>query len=128
MPTGSTATPSSRRSPALAGTLSLVLPGVGSLYATHTGHGIRHLVAIPLLLGATYGCLLIADRYTGGDITAEKAYCLLGGAALYVANDVWSVVTAVRNAKAYNRHSPPRSTGLQPSPQVRVGLLVRLRF
>lgn len=64
-----------------------------------TCHGIRHLAAIPLLLTAAYVCLAIADRYTGGDLTTEKGYWLLGGLVLYVANEVWSIVTAVADAK-----------------------------
>lgn len=90
------------KSPAVAGILSAVLPGAGSLYAGSTGHGIRHLVMIPGIIGATWLGLEIANKDSGEAEAAEYAV-LVGGAALLLANGIWSVFTAVDDAHDHNR-------------------------
>ena len=90
------------KSALLAGFLSFVLPGVGSLYADNTGHGIRHLVAIPIVVGATVVGMQLANK-DGGEAEAAEYGVLLGGGVLLLANGIWAVVTAVNDAHDYNR-------------------------
>jgi hypothetical protein len=90
------------KSAPLAGFLSFVLPVVGSLYAHNTGHGIRHLAAIPIVVGATIVGLHFANK-DGGEAEAAEYGVLLGGGLLLLANGIWGVVTAVNDAHNYNR-------------------------
>ena len=87
------------KSPTLAGVASYLLPGVGSWYAGNDHHARVH-GAIALGLGIT-GVAMNVGRGCY-DICVPPT--LLG--ALVVAgvltNDIWSVVTAVQDAHAYN--------------------------
>lgn len=97
----------SSKSPVLAGFLSAYIPGSGSFYAGDSGHGIRHLVVVPLA-----SMLLFVGGGVLGDAGVVPAYAGLG---LLVFNWPWSVVTAVRDARAHNAlvvASGSTSTGL----------------
>ena len=87
------------KSPALAGVASYLLPGVGSWYAGNDHHARVH-GAIALGLGIT-GMVMTAGRDCY-DMCMPPT--LLGALVFfgYVTNDVWSVVTAVRDAHSHN--------------------------
>jgi hypothetical protein len=95
---------SGRKSPALAGFMSAILPGVGSWYAGNGHHAAVH-GAIALGLG---GVGAVTDAGTGcNDFTCAKrsdakntvvTIVFLG----LVTNQVWSIVTAVRDADTHN--------------------------
>ncbi len=90
------------KSPVAAGLLSLVIPGVGSFYAGHSTHGFAHL-------GVHMGAALISMASCG---QGKDSPC--GGAsdaAILVAlvNWPWSIVTAVRDARASGDGASRRS-------------------
>lgn len=90
------------KSPVAAGLLSLVIPGVGSFYAGHSTHGFVHL-------GVHMGAALISVASCG---QGKDSPC--GGAsdaAILVAlvNWPWSIVTAVRDARASGDGASRRS-------------------
>lgn len=92
--------PVPRRSPALAGVLSLVLPGAGQVYAGHAGDGLMAFVAAALP-GLWSGSML----YWG--IENDRSWAIVTGALLGSAVVfTWSsnVSGAVRGAKRSNRH------------------------
>ena len=87
------------KSPALAGVASYLLPGVGSWYAGNDQHA------------RTHGLIALGLGITGVALSAGRDCCdmcvppTLGGTLVfvgYVTNDIWSAVTAVRDAHAYN--------------------------
>lgn len=87
------------KSPALAGVASYLLPGVGSWYAGNDQHARTHGL-IALGLGLTGVAMNVGrDCY---DMCVPPT--LLGAVVVfgYLTNDIWSVVTAVRDAHAYN--------------------------
>ena len=87
------------KSPALAGVASYLLPGVGSWYAGNDQHARTHGL-IALGLGITGVAMSVGrDCY---DMCVPPT--LLGAVVVfgYLTNDVWSVVTAVQDAHAYN--------------------------
>lgn len=94
-----------RKDPLVAGLLSaLVLPGLGSFYAGHSGHGIRHVAieaaGIAVVIGAT----------RDGDIfTSSSASVGILGLGVLLANAIWATVTAVDDAHAHNRAIGPTS-------------------
>ena len=90
------------KNPALAGVLSVLVPGLGSFYAGSTGHGIRHLAAVPIIIGATALGLRGANK-DDGETEAAELLVLAGGVGLLLANSVWSVVTAVGDVDEHNR-------------------------
>ena len=87
------------KSPTLAGVASYLLPGVGSWYAGNDQHARTHGL-IALGLGIT-GVALSAGRDCY-DMCVPPT--LLGTLVFvgYLTNGVWSVVTAVQDAHAYN--------------------------
>ncbi len=105
------------RSAVLAGALSFVVPGLGSFYAGNIGHGVRHLVAIPVVIGATVVGLELADR-DGGEAESAEYAVLLGGAVLLLTNGIWGIVTAVNDAQDHNRSIGLGPFDLEPSVQV----------
>ena len=83
-----------RKSPVLAGALSLLLPGIGSFYAGNPEHGARHLlITVGLVVGMGVACSI---KDPCGDAPA-------GILIVSFANTVWSVVTAVGDANRSNR-------------------------
>ena len=87
------------KSPALAGVASYLLPGVGSWYAGNDQHARTHGL-IALGLGIT-GVVMNAGRDCY-DMCVPPT--LLGAVVVfgYLTNDIWSVVTAVQDAHAYD--------------------------
>ena len=87
------------KSPTIAGVASYFLPGVGSWYAGNDQHARTH-GAIALGLGITGMAMNVGrDCY---DMCVPPT--LLGAVVVigYLTNDIWSVVTAVQDAHAYN--------------------------
>jgi hypothetical protein len=120
------------KNPALAGVLSAVVPGLGSFYAGSTGHGIRHLAAVPLIIGVTTLGLKGANK-DEGEAEAAELLILAGGIGLLLANSVWSVVSAVSDVNEYNHKlSIGRlefHLALRPLTNSMVGLeIARIRF
>jgi hypothetical protein len=99
----------SRREPALAGTLSFLIPfGTGSFYAGNAKHGLIHLsigVGAAVLLVTS---LCVDDCYNGEE-TREGV-----GFLLFVANWVAGTIVAVGDAKAFNRRHATAGSTVQP--------------
>jgi hypothetical protein len=106
------------KSPALAGVASYLLPGVGSWYAGNDHHARVH-GAIALGLGIT-GAVMGATSVCYDMCippTALGALFFFG----YVTNDVWSIVTAVRDAHAHNERTEQlRATRVDFAPALRL--------
>jgi hypothetical protein len=98
-----------RKNAVLAGSMSAILAGTGSYYAGDAVHGARHsstqLVAVLFFtIGKTWEwreCFHVFEP--------EDPNCGSGGKVLYsaalavgVVNGIWSVFTAVADARAYN--------------------------
>jgi hypothetical protein len=91
------------KSPFAAGALSFIMPGVGSFYASHAGHGFRHLlihagssmVVAVSALGCTAPC--------GGGCESDGGVVVPVAFAALMGNWAWGIVTAVQDAQAYNR-------------------------
>jgi TM2 domain-containing membrane protein YozV len=66
-----TGLPYSDKQKLVAGLLQLVLPGVGRLYAGHTGIGIAQLVSLLFCVGAVWGfidaILILAGKVRDGE-------------------------------------------------------------
>ena len=91
---------SARKSPALAGSLSFVVPlGTGSFYAEHWRHGVRHLA---IGAAATIAGLVANDRLSRNDAETGSALVLIAAGATFLVNWAWGTVTAVGDAKAFN--------------------------
>ncbi len=101
------------KSPLLAGVLSWIIPGVGSFYAENSGHGIRHLA----IQGVGFG-LLIWGAVETEDINVDVHAALWVGLGVVVVNGLWSIVTAVTDANAYNRSLGGSSSIFQPQLKV----------
>jgi hypothetical protein len=146
--------PPASRSEGLAFLLSfgsgfVLLPGMGSFYAGNAGHGARHLLIGTVATGAFVVSMhgLLCRAY------GTDGWCPLGAsgfgwfpltvAALltYAANYVWSIGTAIEDAKGFNlRHRQSRAFGFQPavinlpassspgSPGSRIGLGLTANF
>lgn len=81
------------RSPVAAGLLSLFMPGVGSFYAGNSQHGFAHFgVALGAAAVAMVSCGQGNDSPCGGVSAAAVLVSLV--------NWPWSIVTAVRDARA----------------------------
>jgi hypothetical protein len=96
---------SDTRSSGLALGMSAVIPGTGSLYAGNTRHGIVHMAVatatVLTIAGAAGSCVLEAASYQSSCDTNDTVVNV--AAAGFVANYVWSILSAVHDAKAYNR-------------------------
>ena len=97
-----------RKDPFVAGLLSLLIPGVGSYYAGHNGHGTRHLLIFGVGL-ATYSvgtimwtedCLFDFDRDCQGGAAGSL---IVVGSVVVLVNSIWGIVTAVGDANAHNQ-------------------------
>jgi hypothetical protein len=106
------------KSPTLAAILSwLVWPGVGSYYAGNSGHGTRHLaigvaaagVAIPLLVTCDN------DGFCDFDNDTARLSVVAGLGAVWVANSIWSIITAVNDAEDYNARLQTARVSLKPA-------------
>ena len=99
----------SRREPALAGTLSFLIPfGTGSFYAGNAKHGLIHLS-----IGVGAAVLLVTnlcfDECYNGEETKESV-----GFLVFVANWVTGTIVAVGDAKAFNRRHATAGSTVQP--------------
>jgi hypothetical protein len=102
---------STTKNPAAAGAMSLIVPGLGSFYAGNARHGGVHLgvaaaslVVLVAGIGMSFSeCPLLSDQpcnSSSGDFLASV------GLISYVVNDVWSVVTAVHDARKTTAGAP----------------------
>ena len=107
-----------RKSPALAGVLSWLIPGTGSFYAGNSGHGTRHLVLGVITIGGVFAGLSSAceDGVCDADDSgiAIAAVSLLGAAV----NGIWGIITAVGDAHEHN--DGLAANALQIAPSLRV--------
>ena len=91
----------SRKDPAVAGILSLLIPGVGSYYAGNNTHGTVHLgihvLSYALIVGSAVDCL----ESFSSDCSGQATGVTVGYLAL-LTNGVWSIFTAVHDARATN--------------------------
>jgi hypothetical protein len=97
--------PPSEKSPTLAALLSwLVWPGVGSYYAGNSGHGTRHVVISAVAVGTAIPLLVTCDNdgFCDFDNDTARLSTVVGLAAVHVANEVWSIITAVNDAEDRN--------------------------
>lgn len=90
------------KDPFVAGLLSWVVPGVGSFYAGNSRHGVTHLVthvaSYALILGGAASC---TTNYSGAATCSTSSGALVGvGFVALLVNDVWSIFTAVGDARA----------------------------
>jgi hypothetical protein len=94
---------SGEKSPALAGLLNVVLPGVGNFYAGNNGHGIRHLAfAVGGLALMAFGATQAADENLEYDAVGGVGLALVGGVVFY-GNWVWGIFSGIQDARAANR-------------------------
>jgi hypothetical protein len=98
---------SDTRSSGLAVGMSAVIPGTGSLYAGNTRHGIIHMAVatatVLTIAGAASSCVLETSY---GSECDKNGATINVAAAGFVVNYVWSLVSAVHDAKAYNKREP----------------------
>jgi len=90
-----------KKSPALAGILSGLMPGLGQLYCRQWKKGIAFLIGALILdaaLGVSAGFLTLLQ---GGltRLTSDEATSILIRSLPFLALAIWSVVDAVRVAK-----------------------------
>ena len=117
-----------RKKPAIAGALSFVsgfvlLPGMGSVYAGNSGHGMAHfmvgIVAAGVFVVSINGAFQCYEREcTPQQRNNARKRESLGPLALgaYVINYLWSIATAVSDANAFNRRPQHlRSLRFQPA-------------
>lgn len=90
------------KSPLAAGLLSFLIPGVGSFYAGNSNHGFAHL---SIALGAAF--ISLAQCGQGHDAPCGGASD--AAALISLVNWPWSIVTAVRDARATKDGASRRS-------------------
>ena len=103
------------KSPALAGLLSFLIPGLGQFYYGNNQGGWidlgEALASEALVIGGYLSCGINATRYqqTGGEFYQRKAtagaWVFLAGLAWSTANGICSIVDAVKGTKAVNREN-----------------------
>jgi hypothetical protein len=84
---------SGAKSPVVAGFLSFLMPGVGSFYAGNSTHGFVHL-------GVVMGSALVTMATCGQGKDAPCGGVSTLATLVILVNWPWSVVTAVRDARA----------------------------
>lgn len=83
----------------VAGMLSFLLPGAGSFYAGNSVHGWTHM----LIEVGTFGAGLAVGRTCNGELGCGVGV-LTGVGAVLIGNQIWSIVTAVKDASStHNR-------------------------
>ena len=110
-----------RRLPALAAGIAvfpgMYLAGLGSFYAGDSRHGLRHL-----LIGvASLGGVAAGWGACGDDCQGLRGAPMGLSLTVFFVNWIWSIGTAVKNAKQYNRdHSPvgSKTPAIQVAPWV----------
>ncbi len=99
------------RSPVAAGLFSFVLPfGTGSFYAGHRRHGVTHL-AVGFVSFTTMFLGAVECIFTNIEGDGNRGICRVTdlAATTFAVNWGWGVVSAVNDARAYNRRAtaPP---------------------
>src|SRR6185295_19554923 len=90
-----------RKSPALAGVLSGIMPGLGQLYCGQWKKGAAFLIAglvMDAALGVSAGFLRLLQTGPIG-LTPDEAAAILLRSLPFLALALWSVLDAVRTAK-----------------------------
>lgn len=106
------------KSPFLAGVLSWVIPGVGSFYAGNNRHGWVHL----LVFAGSIALLASSHRCAVGPSNPDQFICPENAATVTVAfgvmevDDIWSIFTAVSDAKKTRTQKPGPSGGDSADP------------
>lgn len=95
-------TDSGWKSPGVAGVLSVVVPGAGSLYAGNARHAAIHFGLDVVGWVGIMVAMAVPEDCKGGCQTPYSA-AALAGLVIIPVNRVWSVVTAVGDADAHNR-------------------------
>lgn len=106
---------SGRRSPIAAGIMSFIVPGVGSAYAGNNYHAAIH-GSLALAFGIGGAIAVGSDNCDGQVCAGQYQTAAVVALVAYVTNQVWSVFTAAKDARAYNRWSE------QPKPVARIEL------
>lgn len=122
-----------KRDPGVAAALSFVVPGAGSFYAGHAGHGLRHsVIAATSLTGVLAGINNCKIGLLGSPSEYEEL-CGVGAvsAVIFLVNWAWAVNTAWKDAKEFNRRHrlevEPRLVAFRTRSGPAVGLeLVRI--
>jgi hypothetical protein len=91
---------SGEKSPALAGLLNVVLPGVGNFYAGNNGHGIRHLALA--VGGVAVMALGTVNEVDENPDSGGEGLMLVGG-VVFIGNWVWGIFSGIQDARAANR-------------------------
>jgi len=106
------------KSPTLAALLSwLVWPGVGSYYAGNSGHGTRHLAIGAVAVGVAVPLLVTCDNdgFCDFDNDGARLSVVAGLGAVYVANSIWSILTAISDAEDYNERVQSGRVSFEPA-------------
>jgi hypothetical protein len=109
------------KSPTLAALLSwFVWPGVGSYYAGNSGHGTRHVLIGVAAVGAAVPLLITCDNdgFCDFDNDTARLSIAVGLGAVYLANSVWSVLTAISDAEDFNARLGSERMSLGPAVKV----------
>lgn len=93
---------SEAKSPVAAGILSLLMPGVGSFYAGNSRHGFVHF-------GVAVGSMFVGMASCGQGKDAPCGGASVGAILINLVNWPWSIVTAVRDARATGDGASRRS-------------------
>lgn len=91
-------TSSRQRSPAVAGVLSAVLPGLGQLYCRRRWKGAGFLIGF-LIVDGVLGVSAAFIKFFQSGNPPENLGQFLFGSLLVLALALWSIVDAVRTAK-----------------------------
>jgi hypothetical protein len=95
--------PGGRKEPVLAGAISWIIPGLGSIYANHNTHGFRHMA----VAGASIAVMILGVSDCFDDSYVDECDTGLGFAVIgylaYVVNNVWAIVSGFNDALANNR-------------------------
>ena len=106
------------KSPTLAALLSwLVWPGVGSYYAGNSGHGTRHLAIGAVAVGVAVPLLVTCDNdgFCDFDNDTARLSVVAGLGAVYLANSIWGILTAISDAEDYNERVQSGRVSVEPA-------------
>ena len=104
------------KEPIIAGVLSWLLPGLGSFYADNSKHGVRHLIIEGVgLVVFIAGAAMENDKAGSGD------GLIIAGYTVFIVNGVWSIITAVQDANAFNNRKGAGPLEVRPAIRRLVG-------